>query len=84
LATKGADHFFNAAFHEPTRYAALERLCAIQSRRPRLRSGTIGLFVQHRIRKVLERKDRPGFLKIAKELGVGTSTVQRIAAEVRG
>ena len=35
------------------------------------------------IRKALGRKDRPGILKIAKELGVGTSTVQRIAAEAR-
>jgi DNA invertase Pin-like site-specific DNA recombinase len=34
------------------------------------------------IRKALRRKDRPGILKIAKELGVGTSTVQRIAAEM--
>jgi len=30
------------------------------------------------------RKNRPGILKIAKELGVGTSTVQRIAAESGG
>lgn len=30
----------------------------------------------------LRRKDRPGILKIAKELGVGTSTVQRIATEM--
>ena len=34
------------------------------------------------IRKALRRKGRPGILKIAKELGVGTSTVQRIAAEM--
>src|SRR6201982_2486355 len=34
------------------------------------------------IRKALRRKNRPGILKIAKELGVGTSTVQRIAAEM--
>jgi DNA invertase Pin-like site-specific DNA recombinase len=34
------------------------------------------------IRKALRRKDRPGILKIAKELGVGTSSVQRIAAEM--
>ena len=34
------------------------------------------------IRKALKRKDRPGILKIAKEVGVGTSTVQRIAAEM--
>jgi DNA invertase Pin-like site-specific DNA recombinase len=34
------------------------------------------------IRKALRRKDRPGILKTAKEFGVGTSTVQRIAAEV--
>jgi DNA invertase Pin-like site-specific DNA recombinase len=33
------------------------------------------------IRKALGRKDRPGILKIARGLGVGTSTVQRIAAE---
>jgi DNA invertase Pin-like site-specific DNA recombinase len=38
--------------------------------------------VEAAIRKALERKDRSGMLKIAKELGVGTSTVQRIAAEV--
>jgi DNA invertase Pin-like site-specific DNA recombinase len=35
------------------------------------------------IRRELRRKDRPGILKIAKELGVGTSTVQRIAGEAR-
>jgi DNA invertase Pin-like site-specific DNA recombinase len=34
------------------------------------------------IRKAPRRKGRPGILKIAKELGVGTSTVQRIAAEM--
>jgi DNA invertase Pin-like site-specific DNA recombinase len=34
------------------------------------------------IRKALRRRNRPGMLKIAKELGVGTSTVQRIAAEM--
>jgi DNA invertase Pin-like site-specific DNA recombinase len=39
---------------------------------------------ENAIRKALGRKDRPGILKIAKELGVGTSTVQRIAAEHRG
>jgi DNA invertase Pin-like site-specific DNA recombinase len=33
------------------------------------------------IRAALRRKNRPGILRIAKELGVGTSTVQRIAAE---
>jgi DNA invertase Pin-like site-specific DNA recombinase len=33
------------------------------------------------IRKALRRKPRPGILRIAKELGIGTSTVQRIAAE---
>ena len=33
------------------------------------------------IRNALRRKDRPGILKIAKQLGVGTSTMQRIAAE---
>ncbi len=33
------------------------------------------------IRKALARKNRPGIIKIAKELGVGVSTVQRIAAE---
>jgi hypothetical protein len=37
--------------------------------------------VEEAIRKALGRKDRPGILKIARELGVGTSTVQRIAAE---
>jgi len=30
-------------------------------------------------RKALGREPRPGILKIAKELGIGTSTVQRIA-----
>jgi DNA invertase Pin-like site-specific DNA recombinase len=40
--------------------------------------------IEHAIRKVLGRKARPGILKIAKELGVGTSTVQRIAAELWG
>src|ERR1700719_407995 len=39
---------------------------------------------ENAIRKALGRRDRPGILKIAKELGVGTSTVQRIAAEHRG
>jgi hypothetical protein len=33
------------------------------------------------VRRALQRKNRPGILKIAKELGIGTSTVQRIAAE---
>jgi DNA invertase Pin-like site-specific DNA recombinase len=33
------------------------------------------------IRKALRQKNRPGILKIAKQFGVGTSTVQRIAAE---
>src|SRR5262249_9181711 len=36
---------------------------------------------ENAIHEVLRRKNRPGLLKIAKELGVGTSTVQRIAAE---
>jgi DNA invertase Pin-like site-specific DNA recombinase len=36
------------------------------------------------IRKALRRKNRPGILKIAKEFGVGTSTVQRIAEELAG
>jgi hypothetical protein len=36
------------------------------------------------IRKALGRKDRPGILKIAKELGVGTSTVQRIDEALGG
>ena len=40
-----------------------------------------GAYSDDAIRKALGRKDRPGILKIAKELGVGTSTVQRIAAE---
>ncbi len=34
------------------------------------------------IRAALRRKDRPGILKLMQELGVGTSTVQRIAAEL--
>jgi len=34
------------------------------------------------IRKALRGRNRPGILKIAKKLGVGTSTVQRIAAEM--
>ena len=41
----------------------------------------IDLETETAIRKALRRKGRPGILKIAKELGVGTSTVQRIAEE---
>jgi DNA invertase Pin-like site-specific DNA recombinase len=40
--------------------------------------------IEEAIRKALGRKDRPGILKIARELGVGTSTVQRIEAERAG
>ena len=37
---------------------------------------------ENAIRGALRQKNRPGILKIAKELGVGTSTVQRIASEI--
>ena len=37
---------------------------------------------ENAIRNALRQKNRPGILKIAKELGVGTSTVQRIASEI--
>jgi len=43
--------------------------------RPRISAET-----EAAIRQALQRKDRPGILKIAKELGVGTGTVQRIAS----
>jgi DNA invertase Pin-like site-specific DNA recombinase len=39
---------------------------------------------ENAIRRALQRKGRPGILKIAREFGVGTSTVQRIAAEMTG
>jgi DNA invertase Pin-like site-specific DNA recombinase len=45
--------------------------------RPRIDEKT-----QNAIRTALQRKPRPGILKLAKELKVGTSTVQRIAAEM--
>jgi DNA invertase Pin-like site-specific DNA recombinase len=45
--------------------------------RPRVDEKT-----QNAIRSALQRKPRPGILKLAKELNVGTSTVQRIAAEM--
>jgi DNA invertase Pin-like site-specific DNA recombinase len=38
--------------------------------------------IQNAIRTALQRKPRPGILKVTKELNVGTSTVQRIAAEM--
>jgi Mn-dependent DtxR family transcriptional regulator len=38
--------------------------------------------MENAIRSALRRKNRPGILKIAKELGVGTSTVQRIAPQL--
>src|SRR5437763_10133385 len=44
--------------------------------RPKLNQVT-----ENAIREALRHKKRPGILKIAKEFGVGTSTVQRIAAE---
>ena len=37
---------------------------------------------ENAIRRALQRKGRPGILKIAREFGVGTGTVQRIAAEM--
>src|SRR6201993_4367504 len=45
----------------------------------RLGRPQIDLKTEGRIRAALAKGDRPGILKIAKELGVGTSTVQRIA-----
>ena len=39
---------------------------------------------ENAIRRALQRKGRPGILKIAREFGVGTGTVQRIAAEMAG
>jgi DNA invertase Pin-like site-specific DNA recombinase len=39
---------------------------------------------ENAIRRALQRKGRPGILKIAREFGVGTGTVQRIAAEMTG
>jgi hypothetical protein len=39
---------------------------------------------ENAIRNALRRENRPGILKIAKELGVGTSTVQRIADQLAG
>jgi hypothetical protein len=39
--------------------------------------------VEQRIRDALATPARPGFHKIAAEFGVGTGTVQRIAAAVR-
>jgi DNA invertase Pin-like site-specific DNA recombinase len=47
----------------------------------RLGRPNIDEITESAIRGALRRKNRPGILKIAKELGVGTSTVQRIAAE---
>jgi DNA invertase Pin-like site-specific DNA recombinase len=39
--------------------------------------------MENAIRTALRQKGRAGILKIAKEFGVGTSTVQRIAAEIQ-
>jgi DNA invertase Pin-like site-specific DNA recombinase len=47
----------------------------------RLGRPRVGEATEDAIRRALQRKDRPGILKVAKELGIGTSTVQRIAAE---
>ena len=55
---------------------ARARAEGIQLDRPKVDETT-----ENAIRSALRRKNRPGILKIAKELGVGTSTVQRIAAE---
>ena len=49
----------------------------IQLGRPRIDEKT-----QNAIRTALRRKPRPGILKLANELNVGTSTVQRISAEM--
>jgi DNA invertase Pin-like site-specific DNA recombinase len=45
--------------------------------RPKIAADT-----ENAIRRALQRKGRPGILKIAREFGVGTGTVQRIAAEM--
>ena len=47
----------------------------------RLGRPRVGVATEDAVRRALQRKNRPGILKIAKELGIGTSTVQRIAAE---
>jgi DNA invertase Pin-like site-specific DNA recombinase len=47
--------------------------------RPKIASVT-----ENAIRRALQRKGRQGILKIAREFGVGTGTVQRIAAEMAG
>jgi hypothetical protein len=61
-----------------------ERVRAGLARAKQKESNSADEKTENAIRKALGRKDRPGILKIAKELGVGTSTVQRIAAEHRG
>src|ERR1700737_657547 len=56
-------------------------LARAKSEGTRLGRPKIDELTENAIRGALRRKNRPGILKIAKELGVGTSTVQRIAAE---
>jgi DNA invertase Pin-like site-specific DNA recombinase len=48
----------------------------------RLGRPKIAPMTENSIRRALQRQGRPGILKIAREFGVGTSTVQRIAAEI--
>jgi DNA invertase Pin-like site-specific DNA recombinase len=45
--------------------------------RPKIEDHT-----EQAIRRALKQKNRPGLIKIAKALGVGVGTVQRVAAEV--
>jgi DNA invertase Pin-like site-specific DNA recombinase len=47
----------------------------------RLGRPTLDPTTEDAIREALRRENRPGILKIAREFGVGNSTVQRIAAE---
>jgi DNA invertase Pin-like site-specific DNA recombinase len=59
-------------------------LARAKSEGKRLGRPKIDEMMEDAIRKALRRKNRPGILKIAKEFGVGTSTVQRIAEELAG
>jgi DNA invertase Pin-like site-specific DNA recombinase len=59
-------------------------LARAKSEGKRLGRPKIDETMEDAIRKALRRKNRPGILKIAKEFGVGTSTVQRIAEELAG
>jgi len=56
-------------------------LARAKSEGKRLGRPKIDETTEDAIGKALRRKNRPGILKIAKQFGVGTSTVQRIAAE---